>query len=775
MLWVGNDDFNPILDLTHRILEHKIDQGQKGKKPTMKQEAPNSADVPEDTSDTLLAILTFWGMADAWFLNSDQHEKLWQVHLQHTQPSYTHASILSGIQKFLASEQHGMQGVSDFQSLEQHAHITVLNHTLEANSAKQADASENIPTKPVFYVHQKSLEQFFRFLHNMLEYRTRCTESYKWRIMCAKTPASAAITAEKKEESASTTSGTFSSQQLNNAKKSEDEDEADTRSSAPSNHNAEPDLPVADNKDRPDIGDSILTLYPQALQNIMTQKQDMVVVGAKVKPKRTWLASQGCIKARALIEQVRRIDLEEFHDLYQQHRQLDPPNSKNLYALTITNVRQTNVDFNYYQMTAPSLFTRYRTAPSDLCPLSSAIGWVRPPHVHCHTATPTSQESHALVPESKTIRTSATATSLPTVLPITLATLLEHLDAWALQNLLQTSKCGHDSPQHQSLRRDARALRQALTILTHDIRLPGLPIVYDVTITPQHLLDQQPMHRSLHASITNPETSAPANPTDHNRHMQELLRQGEASTFTELVKKMNHNWQQDKRFQAFLHFLNDSRTTVSYTPQFSQSEYHFRDIISPEMAQGSSSPLSILTATTTTREANTREHNLKEHYNEHGSGFPWSHYPTAAVPQFAIRAPDSLQMQVESLVNIMFDPTAQSIITDEQIRHWQLYLQNKTYADPYYTFPNDFIHDCIFHFNSALHREVKGFIQHAIHHIHHNKEHQPNIKLILWQRNLRFRCKVQPFPFSTWRQLIYDAELDDLANSVGFTFREEQL
>ena len=139
----------------------------------MKQEAPNSADVPEDTSDTLLAILTFWGMADAWFLNSDQHEKLWQVHLQHTQPSYTHASILSGIQKFLASEQHGMQGVSDFQSLEQHAHITVLNHTLEANSAKQADASENIPTKPVFYVHQKSLEQFFRFLHNMLEYRHR--------------------------------------------------------------------------------------------------------------------------------------------------------------------------------------------------------------------------------------------------------------------------------------------------------------------------------------------------------------------------------------------------------------------------------------------------------------------------------------------------------------------------------------------------------------------------------------------------------------------------
>ena len=27
--------------------------------------------------------------------------------------------------------------------------------------------------KPVFYVHQKSLEQFFRFLHNMLEYRHR--------------------------------------------------------------------------------------------------------------------------------------------------------------------------------------------------------------------------------------------------------------------------------------------------------------------------------------------------------------------------------------------------------------------------------------------------------------------------------------------------------------------------------------------------------------------------------------------------------------------------
>ncbi|CAE7344568.1 unnamed protein product [Symbiodinium microadriaticum] len=177
--------------------------------------------------------------------------------------------------------------------------------------------------------------------------------------------------------------------------------------------------------------------------------------------------------------------------------------------------------------------------------------------------------------------------------------------------------------------------------------------------------------------------------------------------------------------------------TVDMGPEFVAGKFQTAN---QEAAQGSSSPLSILTASTTTREASAREHNLKEHYNE-----------------------------------LMFDPTAHSIITDEQIRHWQLYLQNKTYADPYYTFPNDFIHDCIFHFNSALHREVKGFIQHAIHHIHHNKEHQPNAKLILWQRNLRFRCKVQPFPFSTWRQLIYDAELDDLANSVGFTFREQQL
>lgn len=172
------------------------------------------------------------------------------------------------------------------------------------------------------------------------------------------------------EESASTTSGTFSCQQLSHAEKSEEEDGADTRSSAPSNHDAEPDLPVADNKGHPDIGDSILTLYPQALQNILAQVQDTVVVGTKVKRKCTWLASQGCIKARALIEQVRRIDLKEFHELYQHHHQLDPPDSKNFYALTITNVRQTNVDFNYYQLTAPSLFTRYRTAPSDLCPIS---------------------------------------------------------------------------------------------------------------------------------------------------------------------------------------------------------------------------------------------------------------------------------------------------------------------------------------------------------------------------------------------------------------------
>ena len=198
---------------------------------------------------------------------------------------------------------------------------------------------------------------------------------------------------------------------------------------------------------------------------------------------------------------------------------------------------------------------------------------------------------------------------------------------------------------------------------------------------------------------------------------------------------------------------------------------------SPSCQDGSSSPLSILTASTTAREASARLRDPRQHINEQRPGLAPSNHmsnPTPTTSQFSIQTPDSLQAQVENLVKIMFDPNAHSIITDAQIRHWQLYLQNKTYTDPYYAFPNDFIHNCIFHFDIALYREVKSFIELAIHHIHQNQEQQPNTKLIMWQRNLRFRCKTQPFAFSTWRQLIYDIEFDDLGNSVGFTFREEQ-
>ncbi|CAE7401080.1 unnamed protein product [Symbiodinium sp. CCMP2592] len=196
-----------------------------------------------------------------------------------------------------------------------------------------------------------------------------------------------------------------------------------------------------------------------------------------------------------------------------------------------------------------------------------------------------------------------------------------------------------------------------------------------------------------------------------------------------------------------------------------------------DRAEGSSSPLSILTASTMTREASARRHAAEKHKSQQSSGLTQFHdvrIPTPPAPQFHIQTPDSLQTQVESLVKIMFDPTAHSIIADEQVRHWQLYLQNKTYADPYYTFPNHFIHNCIFHFDVALHREVKSFIELSIHHIQEDQEQQPNTKLIAWQRNLRFRCKIQPFAFSTWQQLIYDVEFDDLANSVGFTYRQKQ-
>ena len=53
MLWVGNDDFNPILDLTHRILEHKIDQGQILDMPVLKVQSncpqwePTQEDLPQ--------------------------------------------------------------------------------------------------------------------------------------------------------------------------------------------------------------------------------------------------------------------------------------------------------------------------------------------------------------------------------------------------------------------------------------------------------------------------------------------------------------------------------------------------------------------------------------------------------------------------------------------------------------------------------------------------------------------------------------------------------
>ena len=126
-----------------------------------------TAIVREDRTDTLIAVLTFWGMAKAWFLNSDKDETLWQIHLEHTQQNYTQCAILSGIQKFLKSESHEMQEVTDFRSLEEHAHITVLNHVLEAAPDDQhVDTLDFTPGKPVFYVH-----------HRFLEYSTSTTGS----------------------------------------------------------------------------------------------------------------------------------------------------------------------------------------------------------------------------------------------------------------------------------------------------------------------------------------------------------------------------------------------------------------------------------------------------------------------------------------------------------------------------------------------------------------------------------------------------------------------
>ena len=133
-----------------------------------------TAIVREDRTDTLIAVLTFWGMAKAWFLNSDKDETLWQIHLEHTQQNYTQCAILSGIQKFLKSESHEMQEVTDFRSLEEHAHITVLNHVLEAAPDDQhVDTLDFTPGKPVFYVHHRSLEQFFRILRDTLQYRNQ--------------------------------------------------------------------------------------------------------------------------------------------------------------------------------------------------------------------------------------------------------------------------------------------------------------------------------------------------------------------------------------------------------------------------------------------------------------------------------------------------------------------------------------------------------------------------------------------------------------------------
>ncbi|CAE7362399.1 unnamed protein product, partial [Symbiodinium sp. CCMP2592] len=735
------------------------------------------------------------------------------------------------------------------------------------------------------------------------------------------------------EESASTTSGTFSSQQLSRKEKSEEGDEADARSLTTSNHDAQPHGPVPDNKDHPDIGDSILTLYSQTLNNILAQKQHILVVGTKTRPKCIWLASEGCIKARATIEQVRRIDGQEFHELYNQHLQLDPPDSQNFYALAITNVRRTNINFNYYQLMPPSLFTRYRTGPDDLCPISrsyrkrkeaeeyaqrqlalpvqdeqhqptlpiedapnpeatapakvgrdetknhdekgliwfghnqllhgrayithteklsvttfrqmqhqhglsthvlpyqrthalhmadikrmrspqpffhprGAVGWVRYRNRHqagapqtqriqlevassaprnrrrppkqvsdnqneATTSAASPQRSQNESEPQDGHRTSSTSVLVAIVLPIVITSLLEHLDAWALQDFLQASKSTHDAMQHQSLRKSAQALRWTLEILTFDIHLPGLPSVYSIKLIPQHLLDRKLLHHSCGTSVKTLTNSTAANPTGHSsRHMQELLRQGRASTFAELVRKTNPSWRHDAQFQAFLYFLDDAHTTISYMPQFSKSEYHFRDIISPARLQLSFRYQNH--AGQSGREQLSTQHPHGFHDDTRLTQFHDVRIPTPPAPQFHIQTPDSLQTQVESLVKIMFDPTAHSIIADEQVRHWQLYLQNKTYADPYYTFPNHFIHNCIFHFDVALHREVKSFIELSIHHIQEDQEQQPNTKLIAWQRNLRFRCKIQPFAFSTWQQLIYDVEFDDLANSVGFTYRQKQ-
>ena len=207
--------------------------------------------------------------------------------------------------------------------------------------------------------------------------------------------------------------------------------------------------------------------------------------------------------------------------------------------------------------------------------------------MHFQSTEPASQQKKEPVADDILLQTSSTSVLVAAVVPIVVTSLLEHLDAWAIQDFLLASTCTHASTQQQSLQDNARALRQTLEILTLDIQLPGLPGIYNVKLIPQHLLDQQFRHRNFHASARKPAESKTANPTGHSRHVQELLRKGQASTFPDLVRKMNPGWRHDRRFHAFLHFLDDSHTTVSYMPQFSQSEFHVRDIISPARLQPS--------------------------------------------------------------------------------------------------------------------------------------------------------------------------------------------
>ena len=116
----------------------------------------------------------------------------------------------------------------------------------------------------------------------------------------------------------------------------------------------------------------------------------------------------------------------------------------------------------------------------------------------------------------------------------------------------------------------------------------------------------------------------------------------------------------------------------------------------------------------------------------------------------------------------MFDISAHRILTDDQIKTWQLQIQQRA-SQRRYVFPNYFTRSCIIHFDTPTYREMRSFVEHAITRIQRSPNHA-NKDLIQWQRRLRVLCKSQPFGVSLWRQLVYDVEFDDLSASVGFYF-----